>query len=289
MTVGTTTRGTVVAGCCWSRRSPPAGAPVTNGAAGGSGSSWTAVAAPRRTRWAPPLPRRIWSGRWPSWPARGRRAAVPARAAAPAHAPPWPRRPRRSASTGPTGAASRSSPGSTDPAPAGGDGRTVRIALPLSRPWTGDLTVTAARSRHVEPLTELAAGQLAVLVENHHLPRRTPMPAVWLPFLADAGELLAQSLDVDLTVALLPRLAGPPAGPVGRRACGRRVRPTGAGRPHPRRRGRARGAGRATWIRSRPGWSPRSPAARGGESGRAADAGSGMSVPCRSAGNASAR
>ncbi len=93
-----------------------------------------------------------------------------------------------------------------------GNGRTIRVPLPLARPWTGELTATAARGRHAQAVATLAAAPVALLVENRRLTEAHDDGRGWLLFLAEAGELLAQSMNVDLTVALIPRLAVPRLG-----------------------------------------------------------------------------
>ncbi len=96
--------------------------------------------------------------------------------------------------------------------PAAADGRSVRVPLALSRPWTGEVTATGARGAHAPVLTALTAGQVAVLIENQRLYDAHDDARGWLLFLAHAGELLARSLNVDLIVALLPRLLVPRLG-----------------------------------------------------------------------------
>ena len=93
-----------------------------------------------------------------------------------------------------------------------GGGRTVRVPLPMSRPWTGEFTATGARGRYARLLAGLTAGQLGLLVENQRLHEAHSEGRGWLLFLAQAGELLAQSMNVDLTVALIPRLVVPRLG-----------------------------------------------------------------------------
>lgn len=99
---------------------------------------------------------------------------------------------------------------STEP-PAPG-GRTLRIPLALTRPWVGEFTATGAIGRYAEPILTLAAGQLALLLENERLADAHRNRLNWLLYLADAGELLAQSMGVELTVALIPRLVVPRLG-----------------------------------------------------------------------------
>jgi len=96
--------------------------------------------------------------------------------------------------------------------PAARGGRTVRIPLSLSRPWTGELTATGASGRHAETIAALTGGQLALLVENQRLQEAHHDRRGWLLFLAEAGELLAQSMNVGLTVALIPHLVVPRLG-----------------------------------------------------------------------------
>ncbi|HTJ37233.1 MAG TPA: SpoIIE family protein phosphatase [Dactylosporangium sp.] len=85
-----------------------------------------------------------------------------------------------------------------------------RVPLRVARPWRAELLVTGgAGSPYTRPLTALAADRLALLVENHRLRRADAERRTWLTFLAEASELLAQSLDVELTLALIPRLVVP--------------------------------------------------------------------------------
>jgi len=96
----------------------------------------------------------------------------------------------------------------TDPVDSG-----RRVPLRVSRPWRAELLVAGGGSNpYARPLTTLAADRLALLVENHRLRRADSERRTWLAFLADASELLAQSLDVELTLALIPRLVVPRLG-----------------------------------------------------------------------------
>jgi sigma-B regulation protein RsbU (phosphoserine phosphatase) len=96
-------------------------------------------------------------------------------------------------------------------APAVG-GRTVRVPVPVTSPWQSELTVTGAQGRHTQAVAGLAANQIALLIENQRLQEAHNERRGWLVFLAEAGELLAHSLDVDLTIALIPRLVVPRLG-----------------------------------------------------------------------------
>jgi phosphoserine phosphatase RsbU/P len=96
--------------------------------------------------------------------------------------------------------------------PSWNGGRSMHVPLTLAKPWTGQLTVTGALGEHAHAVATLTAGQLALLVEGQrqaedHYDRRG-----WLLFLAEAGDLLAQSMNVELTVALIPRLVVPRLG-----------------------------------------------------------------------------
>src|SRR5205085_5339292 len=85
--------------------------------------------------------------------------------------------------------------------------------LRVGRPWRAELVVAGgAGNPYTRPLTALAADRLTLLVENHRLRRADAERRIWLTFLAEASELLAQSLDVELTLALIPRLVVPRLG-----------------------------------------------------------------------------
>jgi serine phosphatase RsbU (regulator of sigma subunit) len=86
------------------------------------------------------------------------------------------------------------------------------VALPLARPWRGELTLTHTDTPYAPVLAELAANHLALVVENERLRRTDSEWRTWLTFLAEVSELLAQSLDVELTLALIPRLVVPRLG-----------------------------------------------------------------------------
>lgn len=62
------------------------------------------------------------------------------------------------------------------------------------------------------PLLDPATDHATLLLENHRLRQADIQRRAWLMFLAEAGELLAQSLDVELTIALVPRLVVPRLG-----------------------------------------------------------------------------
>ena len=62
------------------------------------------------------------------------------------------------------------------------------------------------------PLAALATERLSLHLENDRLRRADVRRQTWLTFLAEASELLAQSLDVELTMALIPQLVVPRLG-----------------------------------------------------------------------------
>ena len=92
---------------------------------------------------------------------------------------------------------------------ASGDAAEIRIPLRLTRPWRGELMVVGAAE---QALAVVTADRLGLIVENHRLRRTDSERRTWLTYLAEASELLAQSLDVELTLALIPRIVVPRLG-----------------------------------------------------------------------------
>ncbi|MDT0530195.1 SpoIIE family protein phosphatase [Micromonospora sp. DSM 115977] len=88
----------------------------------------------------------------------------------------------------------------------------LRVALAVHRPYTGELVLDAAPSAYARPLAVLMAERLSLHLENDRLRRADVRRQAWLTFLAEASELLAQSLDVELTMALVPQLVVPRLG-----------------------------------------------------------------------------
>ncbi|MBO0871001.1 MAG: SpoIIE family protein phosphatase, partial [Micromonosporaceae bacterium] len=95
--------------------------------------------------------------------------------------------------------------------PLTGETSQVRVTLPVSRPWVGEIALATATAPgpHVRPLVEMTAERLGLALENDRLRRTDLRRQAWLTYLAEASELLAQSLDVQLTLALIPRLVVP--------------------------------------------------------------------------------
>ncbi|SCL24098.1 Serine phosphatase RsbU, regulator of sigma subunit [Micromonospora nigra] len=88
----------------------------------------------------------------------------------------------------------------------------VRVPLTVHRPYAGELELDAAPTAYARPLAVLAAERLSLHLENDRLRRADLRRQSWLTFLAEASELLAQSLDVELTMALVPQLVVPRLG-----------------------------------------------------------------------------
>lgn len=87
-----------------------------------------------------------------------------------------------------------------------------RIPLPVLRPWWGELTLAGPATTWSKTLAELAAERLGLALENERLRETDLRRQMWLTFLAEVSELLAQSLDIKLTMALIPRLVVPRLG-----------------------------------------------------------------------------
>jgi sigma-B regulation protein RsbU (phosphoserine phosphatase) len=92
------------------------------------------------------------------------------------------------------------------------DSKLLRVPLTVHRPYAGELELDAAPSAYARPLAVLTAERLSLHLENDRLRRADVRRQAWLTFLAEASELLAQSLDVELTMALIPQLVVPRLG-----------------------------------------------------------------------------
>lgn len=92
----------------------------------------------------------------------------------------------------------------------------LRLPLPVCRPWSGELALLAGRDgddgTDNEVLARLAAERLGLALENERLRETDLRRQTWLSFLAEISELLAQSLEIKLTMALIPRLVVPRLG-----------------------------------------------------------------------------
>ncbi|CAM3226399.1 PPM-type phosphatase domain-containing protein [Stackebrandtia soli] len=90
----------------------------------------------------------------------------------------------------------------------------VIVPLPVNRPHSGriELHPDAPAPRHWNSLAALSADRIALVIETDRVTSTDRRRRGWLHFLAEAGELLAQSLDVDLTMALIPQIMVPRLG-----------------------------------------------------------------------------
>ena len=89
---------------------------------------------------------------------------------------------------------------------------TIRVPLTVHRPYSGELEIDASPTGYAQPLAALVAERFSLHLENDRLRRADLRRQTWLTFLAEASELLAQSLDVNLTMALIPQLVVPRLG-----------------------------------------------------------------------------
>ncbi|GAA0525006.1 hypothetical protein GCM10010172_01860 [Paractinoplanes ferrugineus] len=92
------------------------------------------------------------------------------------------------------------------------DADTIVVPLSVHRPYAGELELDAAPTGYAQPLATIVAERFSLHLENDRLRRTDLRRQTWLTFLAEASELLAQSLDVNLTMALIPQLVVPRLG-----------------------------------------------------------------------------
>ncbi|WP_412743591.1 SpoIIE family protein phosphatase [Krasilnikovia sp. MM14-A1004] len=92
------------------------------------------------------------------------------------------------------------------------DAATIRLPLTVPRPYVGELELDASPVGYAQPLARIVAERFSLHLENDRLRRADLRRQTWLTFLAEASELLAQSLDVNLTMALIPQLVVPRLG-----------------------------------------------------------------------------
>ncbi len=90
---------------------------------------------------------------------------------------------------------------------------TVEIRLPLPAPLRGRLRVyPGAAAGRADELASLTAQRIALIVESNWLRGSDQRRRALLAYLADASELFGQSLDVDMTVAVVPQVVVPRLG-----------------------------------------------------------------------------
>jgi serine phosphatase RsbU (regulator of sigma subunit)/anti-sigma regulatory factor (Ser/Thr protein kinase) len=97
--------------------------------------------------------------------------------------------------------------------------RRVEVRLPTTAPLRGVLRVVhrsggsaAADPERTRDLTELIAYRVAMAVESQWLRAVDQRRRAWMTYLAETSELLGQSLDVDLAVAVVPQVVVPRLG-----------------------------------------------------------------------------
>nr|WP_280101502.1 SpoIIE family protein phosphatase [Stackebrandtia nassauensis] len=90
----------------------------------------------------------------------------------------------------------------------------VSVALPVHRPYSGrvELFPDSDPPPYWTSLAALSADRMALAIETDRVTGSDRRRRGWLTFLAEAGELLAQSLDVNLTLALVPQIMVPRLG-----------------------------------------------------------------------------
>ncbi len=88
----------------------------------------------------------------------------------------------------------------------------LTVPVPLPRPLAARLDLYVSEAGPYEPLIELSAERMAIAIESERLREADVRRRGWLTFLAEASELLAQSLDVELTLALVPQIVMPRLG-----------------------------------------------------------------------------
>jgi len=98
----------------------------------------------------------------------------------------------------------------------GPDAPALLVALPTTAPLRGRLAVLprpgAAAPSDAADLAELVAHRVAMAVESAWLREVDQRRRAWMAYLADTSELLGQSLDVELTVAVVPQVVVPRLG-----------------------------------------------------------------------------
>jgi serine phosphatase RsbU (regulator of sigma subunit) len=92
----------------------------------------------------------------------------------------------------------------------------LTVPVPVARPWRASLVLHpspgAGPGKYWPELAGLSAQRMAISIDAERLHTEERRRRGALAFLAEASELLANSLDVDLTVALVPQLAVPRLG-----------------------------------------------------------------------------
>jgi phosphoserine phosphatase RsbU/P len=90
--------------------------------------------------------------------------------------------------------------------------RALDLPLPLTAPLRGRLRISGAADQLVSDLAELAALRIALSIESDYLHKADRRRRDWMAYLADTSQLLGQSLDVELTVTVIPQILVPRLG-----------------------------------------------------------------------------
>jgi phosphoserine phosphatase RsbU/P len=100
-----------------------------------------------------------------------------------------------------------------------GDSSAVELRLPMTAPLRGALRVVhrlgdtpPEDQERTRDLTELIATRVAMAIESEWLRGVDQRRRAWMTYLAETSELLGQSLDVDLAVAVVPQVVVPRLG-----------------------------------------------------------------------------
>ena len=94
-------------------------------------------------------------------------------------------------------------------------GSALDVPLPTTTGLQGSIRLIlpeGADTARAQELTELIAGRVAITAESQWLREVDQRRQAWTTYLIEASELLGQSLDLDLTVALVPQLVVPRLG-----------------------------------------------------------------------------
>jgi phosphoserine phosphatase RsbU/P len=114
-----------------------------------------------------------------------------------------------------SGARQLAAAGAVPPDGSGAPGRVLDVPLPTTTGLKGTVRLVlqdGADAVRARELTELIAGRIAITAESEYLRELDQRRQAWTTYLAEASELLGQSLDLDLTVALVPQLVVPRLG-----------------------------------------------------------------------------
>nr|WP_277605841.1 SpoIIE family protein phosphatase [Glycomyces sp. L485] len=88
----------------------------------------------------------------------------------------------------------------------------VTVEMPLTAPACGKLQLAGDAGPSWRPLAQLTAERVALALQIDRMRTDEQRRSGWLTYLAEAGELLAHSLEEHLTVALIPQLIVPQLG-----------------------------------------------------------------------------